>query len=349
MKHLVFTEVHRYLTNLCAIYTRVGFFHTAILSYRVIKTRLLGYPYDISIEPAGFCNLKCPMCIQARSMTDIERERKLLSFQDFKKVIDDIKGFAVSVSLFYAGEPLLNKDLFRMIEYATQHRILTYISTNGVLLANQEVRAKLLRSGLFKLHISFDGASAEVYEKHRVGANFEEVKESIRLFVKERGSAKLPIIAMQTIVDKSTLPQVSNYILLAKELGVDKAFMTNMHIDQYRQSASREMLDDLIVGGKYSRYERIEDGRAIPKKDYSKCPILNSLYILTDGTVVHCCYDYEGKYTFGNAFETDLKKIWKEPKYIKWRKEWAGPMKLPLCSSCTITAAGSWNTIYEAN
>lgn len=341
--------LRRYLKNLIIILKRVGFLHAVILSYRVLKTRLLGYPRDISVEPAGFCNLNCPMCIQAKSRTDLGREKKILSFEDFKKLVDDIKGFAVSISLFYAGEPLLNKELPKMINYANKHKILTYINTNGVLLTDPKLRSELLRSGLFRLHISFDGASSEVYEKHRVGAKFSEVKEAIRSLVKERGSTKTPIIAMQTIIDKTTLPQIEDYKKLARELGVDKAFLTTMHVDQYREKASKELLNDLIVGGKYSRYERIENGRAVPKKDYRTCPVLNSLYILTDGTVVHCCYDYEGEYTFGNAFKTDIKKIWKRPDYVRWRKEEAGPMKLPLCDSCTITAAGSWITVYEAN
>ena len=349
LKKIASFLIKRYLRNFIIILKRVGLRRTLILSYRILKTKVLKYPSDISIEAAGFCNLSCPMCIQAKSMTDIEREKKVLSFENFKKVIDDIKGFAFHISLYYAGEPLLNKNLFKMIDYATKYDILTYINTNGVLLENPKIRFGLLNSGLFRLHVSFDGATPEVYEKYRVGADFQKIKEGIRSLVKERGSAKTPIIAMQMIATKTTLPQIDKYAALAKELGVDKAFLATMYLDQYRQNAPKELLDDVIIGGKYSRYEKLVNGRAIPKRDYSTCPTLNSVYILADGSLLHCCYDYEGEYMFGNVFETDLKKLWKDPKYIKWRNEEAKFLKLPICNSCTATISSNsyWIPVYE--
>jgi radical SAM protein with 4Fe4S-binding SPASM domain len=325
-----------------------GLRRTLHLSYKVAKTRLQNLPNDISIEAAGFCNFKCPMCIQGRSISDLDRNAKLLSFDNYKKVIDEIQDFAVQISLYYAGEPTLNRNLPKMIEYAAKKNILTYINTNGALLDKKEFRLALIESGLHRLHFSFDGATKATYEKYRVGGTFEKVLENIRNFVSERGNQKTPLVAMQTIVTNTTIPEFEAYQKLARELGIEKAFGTTYHIDQRRKPPSQEELADVPISGPLSRYREIDQhGYAVKKEPLSPdCPWLDSIYILSDGTVIHCCYDEEAEHAFGNVFQNGFRKTWFEPGYVKWRKEEAKPMKLDLCRSCTATSA-SWIPFFD--
>jgi radical SAM protein with 4Fe4S-binding SPASM domain len=341
----------RYISNFNVHRWHFGTARALYITYRFIRSKLLGYPADITIEVASYCNLKCPMCIQAKSMTNIERENRLLKVDDFKKVIDDIKSFAVQVSLFYAGEPLLNKDLPEMIRYASKNSLLTYINTNGLLLDRPEYRKTILQSGISKIHISFDGATPETYRNYRVGADFNKIKDNIKNLIIERGSSPTPVIAIQMIATKKTLPEIEAYRDLAKYLGVDRAFFTTMYIDQYKNTPSISLLEDLPENTKYSRYRNVENNRAILKNNRSKkCDTDRTIYILTNGKVIHCCYDYEAEHSFGNAFETDIKQIWKSNQYTKWRNEKAKPMKLPLChKSCTVGIPDQWITLYEKN
>lgn len=317
------------------------------ISYKVAKTRITKMPNDISIEAAGFCNFRCPMCIQGRSINDLERATKLLNFDNYKKFIDEVQDFLVQISLYYAGEPTLNRNLPKMIEYASKKNILTYINTNAALLDKPDFRKALIDSGLYRLHFSVDGATPETYLKYRVGGNFAVTLDNIRNFVKERGNRKTPILAMQTITSNTTLPEFDAYAELCKELGVERAFATTYHIDQRRHAPSKEELADVPMGGKYSRYSHVDsEGYAVKKEPKSdSCPWLDSVYILSDGTIVHCCYDEEAEHTFGNVFEHGFKKLWNDPAYAKWRKEEAKPMKLDLCKTCTATSAG-WIDLY---
>jgi len=351
LKTIAYIVGRRYLKNFFFIKERIGLKKTIYQSYKLLKTKTLGLPQDIAIESAGYCNLKCPMCIQAKSMAGIQRKSKTLSLENFKKVVDDIKGFAVNISLYHAGEPLLNKSIGRFIDYANRQGILTYINTNGVLLSKPEIRSTLIESGLFRMHISFDGATKKTYESYRIGANFEAVKESVRALIRERGDRKTPIVGLQTLATTRTLPEFDAYVEMARDLGVDYAFAATKYVDQYRRNPSPEDLEDLIVGGKFSRYEKIENDRLVIKKpDYPTCPYLNRLYILSDGTVVHCCYDYEAEYTFGNAFESGVRALWNSRPYRDWRNNLAKPMKLLLCKdSCTASVTGGWVNLYTAN
>jgi radical SAM protein with 4Fe4S-binding SPASM domain len=326
-----------------------GLQRTLHLSYKLGRTKWLGMPNDISIEAAGFCNFRCPMCIQGRSISDLDRATKLLSLENYKKFIDEIADFAVSVSLYYAGEPTLNKNLPQMIAYANEKNILTYINTNGALLGDKELRRGLIESGLYRLHFSVDGATPGTYAKYRVGGKFEETIKNIRDFVQDRGQRKTPILAMQTIVTQSTIPEFDAYVELCKELGVEKAFGATYHIDQRRKAPEAAELADVPIGGNFSRYSHVDkEGFAVKKTPKSShCPWIDSVKVLSDGTIVHCCYDEEAEHTFGNVFkEGGFKKLWTDPKYVKWRKEEAKPMKLDLCKTCTVTSA-SWIDLYE--
>ncbi len=339
----------RFLTNGWILFSRWGLLRTLYLFYKEVKSRILRLPGSIILEACGTCNLNCPMCVTGRSRSELPRNEKMLSFEDFKKVIDDVRGFAVHLCLHYAGEPLLNKDIFRMIEYADKLNILTIISSNCVLLNSPEIRKKLLGSGLYKFHCSVDGATKETYQKYRPGADFEQVKSNILNLVKERAGRKTPIIALQLIATKTTFAEKEQYIALAKELGVDSAFFTTYYLDQYQRNPSKEELDDLLLGEACSRYERIENNRAVVRPaDYVACPWLDRIFILSDGTVLQCCYDTKGEYTFGNAFEKRLQDIWNEPTYKIWRSEQAAKMKLPLCNqSCVARTAIGCVDIYN--
>lgn len=339
--------IKTYIDQFVLLLKLYGPLKTFKLCKKLLKTILSDVPSNITIEPAGFCNFRCPMCIQGRSITQIQREQKLLKWEHYKKVIDDIKDFTIQISLFYAGEPTLNPKLPEMIKYAYDNDILTYINTNGSLFSSKTYRQKILNSGLHRIHFSVDGVNAETYSKYRQGGDFGKIIEGIRCLVEERGDNKTPIIVMQTLATNTTIPQMDSYADLAKSLGVDRAFATSYHIDQYEKTPTNCELQDVPINNKYSRYEAVKNNLAIKKKNnVTCCPLQKSVYILTNGTVIQCCYDENGEYTFGNAFCDNLIDIWQNNDYVKWRKELLKPMKLSLCQTCTITSA-PWITLYE--
>lgn len=340
------TFVRRYIKNGIRLIKTRGMRRSSIIAYKLLKTKILGYPMEITIEPAGICNLKCPMCLLNKSKTDIERQKKVLKFKDYKKIIDDVKDFVVHISLYYAGEPLLNPDIFRMVNYADKNNIDTLIATNATLL-NKENRKKLLSCGLQRIILSIDGATKKTYKKYRVGADFDKVIENIRKLVKERGNRRLPVIALQTIATKKTLKEFKKYKKLAIDLGIDEAYVTRMYIDQYKQKVPKNVLKDVIIGGKWSRYKKIKNGRLIPKTYVKSCPSLHHTHILSDGTVLHCCYDTRGEYTFGNAIKNNFKDIWNSKKYRHFRNKLAKPMILPLCKESCTPAESHYIFLYK--
>src|SRR3989344_2077191 len=71
----------------------------------VLRHELLGYPYLAMIETCNFCNLQCPTCTTPYSK--IRRKREMMSLENYKKIIDNIKNSISVVMPWFSNEPLL--------------------------------------------------------------------------------------------------------------------------------------------------------------------------------------------------------------------------------------------------
>ena len=110
------------------------------------KIILKSKPYNIHIEPTNICNLRCPLC-----STGVEaetRKKSILTFENFKKLIDNIKDTTLILSLQNWGEPTLVQDLPKMIRYAADAGIFTRMSTNFSIDYTDDYFEELMKSGL---------------------------------------------------------------------------------------------------------------------------------------------------------------------------------------------------------
>lgn len=86
----------------------------------------LKYPFSIQIDIADACNMLCNFCFHSDLDAIKEAQVKfgLMKYEVFQKIIDDIakcwgrEKEIKKLRLFALGEPLLNKDLIKMISYA---------------------------------------------------------------------------------------------------------------------------------------------------------------------------------------------------------------------------------------
>src|SRR5690348_16000374 len=66
------------------------------------------------------CNLDCPFCLEGSKPGDDRLQ--LLRFRDAVPFIDEALALGVKQFSFTGGEPFINKDLIRILDYALQHR-----------------------------------------------------------------------------------------------------------------------------------------------------------------------------------------------------------------------------------
>ena len=150
-----------------------------------LKWEKLNYlPIRLWIELSSACNLRCVMCPQSEPGSI---ERGFMKFELFKKIIDEAKTFVYDINLHHRGESLLHPELARMIDYAAKAGLYTRLHTNATILDEEKARA-ILEAGLDFLSFSFDGFTAETYEKIRRRANFETTINHISNFLKLKPS-----------------------------------------------------------------------------------------------------------------------------------------------------------------
>ncbi len=124
-----------------------------------------------------------------------------MCLDDFKKIIDQLKDYLYEILLFGFGEPLLHKDIYRMIKYATENNIRTVLSSNLCNLQEGDID-RIIYSGLELLVVSLDGITQKTYQKYRVKGDVEKVKQNVETLIqrkKELGKS-IPVIQIQFIV-----------------------------------------------------------------------------------------------------------------------------------------------------
>src|SRR5438128_11227728 len=92
-------------------------------------TTVLSLPRSIYIEPTSRCNELCQQC--PRTLLSREEDRDL-TYDEFRYIVDQFPVLE-RVVLHGLGEPLLNKDLPRMIGYLKESGTYVLFNSNGIM------------------------------------------------------------------------------------------------------------------------------------------------------------------------------------------------------------------------
>ncbi len=275
-----------------------------------------GYPYWLTIDPSNFCTLRCPFCPTGQGRNS--RTKAMLSTDNFKKIIDELGPYLIHIDFCNWGEPLLNKQIYEMIKLAKQYHIDTKIDSNLNNLSEEDAE-KLILSGLDKLIVSIDGATAQTYSKYRIGGDFNKAFNNLKLLVrkKEELNKAYPHICWQFLVFRHNEHEIEIVKKMAKDLGV-KAGITKAFIGDK---------DWIPLNDDYSHYqkkEEISDSRTSEHFKAPQEPLCNwpweAVVINPNGSVSPCCSVEDEKDDFGSIFGSPFKDIWNNGKYRQARK-----------------------------
>lgn len=284
--------------------------------YIIRGKKVYGYPIKLVIDTTSYCNLKCPLCPTGRG--DMSRTRGFMTFENFKKIIDEIYEWIFVVDFYNWGEPLLNKHIFSMIKYAHEKKIKTRISTNMTIM-NRKIAEQIVESGLDELIASIDGASDKTYSKYRVGGNFEKVMKNLKMLIdtKKEMKSKTPKVIWQFIIFKHNENEIEDAIKIAEEIAVDEICFIPTRADMGKELAMKDeekqkLFSNFFPSKKYSRYI---DGRKLVKP--KNCLFLWTQGVINwNGSVSGCCGIYPEKFDFGNVFEEGgFMKVWNNKKF----------------------------------
>jgi len=124
--------------------------------------------HDLRISLLDQCNFRCPYCMpEAEFHADYEflRSQQRLTYEEILRVASVAVGLGVSKIRLTGGEPLLDKNLTRLVTGLTALAGVDdlALTTNGMLLAPMAER--LAEAGLHRVTISLDSLDEQVFAR----------------------------------------------------------------------------------------------------------------------------------------------------------------------------------------
>lgn len=290
-------------------------------------------PFFISVEPANYCNLHCPEC-PVGNKTNNSPTHSLFDFKRYEKLVDELSPTLLHIIFYFQGEPLINKQLPKMIEYAHNARIYTSTSTNAQFLTT-DLAKDLVLSGLDKLIVSVDGSTQETYETYRRGGKLEKALEGIKHIVawKKKLSSPTPLVEIQFLVLKTNEHQLADMKILKKSVGADRLSFKTAQLYNYENGHPL-----MTTIKKHSRYKKNPNGLYELKANQpNRCwRLWNGAVVNSSGEVLPCCFDKSSAHSFGNINTGSFNKNWHNAKASDFRgKILQNRKQFEMCRNCT--------------
>ena len=313
--------------NMAKVY---GSYHVAKWTKKNVQW---GMPISISFESTTSCNLRCPEC--PSGLRAFSRPTGMLQKDFYTETIDQLSRELMYLIFYFQGEPYLNPDFLKMVQYASSKKIYTATSTNAHYLNDANAK-KTIESGLDRLIISIDGTTQDVYKQYRVGGDLSKVLEGAANIVKWKRELKsrTPFVIFQFLVVRHNEHQIEEVQQLAKEIGVDDVWLKTAQVYDYENDPN-----NLIPSiEKYSRYKKDNNGKMKFKgNNQNHCwRLWHDPVITWDGAVVPCCFDKDAQHRLGSLQQQTFKEVWHNKEYQSFRtKILQGRKNIDICANCS--------------
>lgn len=320
--------IAKYQTLVKAIFYRTRVFNLFIVMFCYLFkfTKVKGLPPIVQIEPTNRCNLHCCLCLTG--LGQLRRPKGDMSIGNFKKIIDQLEKGIIYLVLYNLGEPLLNPDIYQIVQYAKRKKVFIRFSTNGEFGDKENIK-KIVNSGIDELVISLDYVTQQTYLKYKKSPNFEIVIKNVESIIKERGKRLKPYVNLQLLITLDTEKQVSQFRKMAHDLGVDKSLIKKVRVNFPGIEPDKNVFP---LNSKYIRKAYENNLR----RSICYRPWISTL-VFWDGSIVPCCFDMQGEYNLGNICNMSFEKIWNNINYVSFREQTLKSRnQISLCRQCSL-------------
>jgi radical SAM protein with 4Fe4S-binding SPASM domain len=288
------------------------------------------FPRSIQLQTINACQAACTMCPYPEVKDRFPRGR--MDDALFEKIVAECAEHQDELAIFaplLQNEPFLDKHIFEKVKRfkaATGGRIEVELVTNGAFLDDENI-ALIRESELDVLDISLDAVSREVYQKVRVGLDFDEVMAGVERVL----AADLPRTAVfvRLVRLKENLHEAEAFARTWRKRGVPVFVYTannrNGSLDGWDDQLA---LPEERVSGWYKARRRL--ARLLIRH----CPIpFNTANILHDGQMLMCVHDWQRNEILGNVKEQTIAEIWNGPRMREIRRL-VSERRYPEVGSC---------------
>ena len=277
------------------------------------------------------CDNTCVHCTSAIK----QAAKDELDTAGAKKIVDQVADFGATYFGVTGGQPFLRKDLFEVLDYATQKGLCTSIITDGRLL-NEEAFKRIVKNQT-RISVSIDGAQ-QTNDTIRGKGAYKAAVSAIERFASE----KLLNVLVYTFANAGQVtnvnePDMRHVLDLAKKYGArwvvfhgmipysnDKATLAaDATPAQYEWLCNKlydldqEYMGTPAINVYIPFYARVTKQRGMPnfEKWYSdfflgRCFFGKFMSISENGDAIPCSYN--DAYRVGNIKDKPIREIWAE-------------------------------------
>ena len=265
----------------------------------------------VYIEILNFCNLSCAFCRKN------SRPARIMSPQEFRHVLQEVRGITHYIYLHVQGEPLMHPQLEEILSLCDLYGMRVHLVTNGTLLDRRP----------------------HLYSHPSV----RKICISLQSIEYQPASSEACIASLLPVIDEAaSLPGRILELRFWREDQMDlsktKAILSALK--QHFPFAESGRRNQYALG--QDVYIAFANSFEWPKTSGEKGAVRGTclgartqIAVLSDGRVVPCCLDCDGEITLGNVFDTPLAEILQSPRYRTLAEDFQnGTVREPLCISC---------------
>ncbi|MGB1800122.1 MAG: adenosyl-hopene transferase HpnH [Gammaproteobacteria bacterium] len=168
------------------------------------------YPLVLMLEPLFRCNLACAGCGKIDYPKEILDKR--LSYEDCMSAIDECGAPVVSIA---GGEPLIHKEMDKIVKGYIEKKKFVYLCTNAILLKKN--MDKYTPSPYLTFSVHLDGNK----ERHDSSVCLTGVFDKCITAIKQAIDRGFRVTINCTLFQNETAEEVAEFMDMAMELGVE--------------------------------------------------------------------------------------------------------------------------------
>ena len=282
----------------------------------------LKFPRFLQIETTRLCNARCPFC----AIDQWDKSVPMMADSLWEKIAAELiewRHWLRFVDLQRAGEPLLDKKIYRRVHQLKGGGIKHVALSTNVSGLNEKNARALLEAGIDEVMLSIDAVDKEGYEKSRVGLKYEQVMENIcryfRLRDEIRPQSQIRVRAV-CVFDPEKEPDAVRAwedFWGPMKRPHDRIYMKRMH----------SWGNQMVLDGAPSSDDVVLHPCIIP---------WSTMHITAMGTVALCPHDYDGKANLGDINTRSIAEVWRAQKLQEVRRLHASGQReaIHFCRGC---------------
>jgi cyclic pyranopterin phosphate synthase len=301
------------------------------------------YPITLELGPATVCNHYCTWCMHGAyfgkhrndaGVVKSNPDNSIMKFDFYKRVLDECIPLGIkSVILSGSGEPFMNPEIGRFIEYTSQSGVDLALITNGSVIRERHIDPAV--SCATWIRVSLDAGTSETRQRvHRTAEDdFENTLANMRRMAEAKRRLRANVqLGAQIALCPENVHEIYEVARVSKDCGMDYTQIKPVifHPKTSDAQLEREFFLNALESARDTR-RKLEDDhfKVYVKEDqfgailadnhevgvYEEC-YANFFPIIEANGIVYYCSQTRGlpEFALGDLNRNTFREIWESPR-----------------------------------